>query len=70
MTTALTVINSRGIETNGEGMRCTAHLNLTVTMADAVRFEAERHARAATVSKKRRYERQPKIPYAGKDHHV
>lgn len=58
------------IQTNGEGNPCTSHLNLTVTMADAVRIEVDRHSRAATMTAKRRYERQPKIPYAGKDHHV
>ena len=58
----------RAIVTNGEGNHCTSHMNLTVTMADAVLTEVTRHDIAATMSAKRRYERQLKIPYAGKDH--
>ena len=57
----------QAVVTNGEGNRCTSHLNLTVTLADPVLVEAARHDIAATMSAKRRYERQPKIPYAGKD---
>lgn len=36
---------ARGVVTNGEGNRTTAHLNLSVTMASLVAEEVERKAR-------------------------
>jgi hypothetical protein len=50
----------KAVITNGEGNHCTSHLNLTVTLADP----PVRRVRL------REYERDTKIPYAGKDHHV
>lgn len=54
----------RGVQTNGIGRTTTAHLNLTVTLAEADRDELIRHAKY----RYRRVERPESkgIPYAGK----
>ena len=44
----------RGIVTNGEGQRTTAHLNLTRTLAEQVAAEVESKSRHITYSREQR----------------
>lgn len=52
--TTQTARDAMAVPTNGEGKRTTAHLNLTVTMAQQVRAQVEDKARHITYSREQR----------------
>lgn len=57
---------ARAVSTNGLGQRTTGHLNLTVTMEAQISADIAQ-VKLSSPRRYQRYERQPRIPYAGRE---